>query len=290
MKLLLAGSDEAKAAAYRRAADALGGCEIVGQFAAGELSQTSGLPAALTGDARGVIALERISDQMIDMLVQENARTLYDPPIFDSAARLLEVADRAARNNLWLLPVLPLRLLPVMQRIQEQVAAGILGQLLYVKLTYNERLPAAGSAPPGALAKRGCDALDLLRWLLGAEIVDLQVMRGSLAPGLEDIALLSVVLEDKIYATLDISWSLPRSYPKAASITIEIAGTHGSIRSDALNQNAQLYTRKSARSLNWGSDWHVEALRSIKAVTASDAPPSTLEDLAWAQTQVEKLA
>ncbi len=290
MKLLLVGSDMTKAAAYRRAADTLGDCEIVGQVAAGELSRRSALPAALTGNVHGVIALERISDQMIDMLIKENARTLYDPPIFDSAARLLEMADRAARNNLWILPVLPLRLLPVAQRIQEQVTAGVLGQLLYLKLTYSERLPAGVSTPSGALAKRGCGALDLLRWLLGGEIADLQVARGSLAPGFEDVAILSVALADKTYATLDVSWSLPHGYPKTASITIEIGGTSGSIRSDALNQNAQLYTRQSSRSLNWGSDWHVEALRSLKTLATSDAPPSALEDLAWAQTQVEKLA
>ena len=290
MLLLLVGTDEAKAAAYRRAANTLGDCEILGQIAASELSQTSRLPAAQSGAALGVIALERISDPLIDFLVQRNTKALYDPPLFDSAARLLELADDAARHNLWVLPVLPLRLLPVTRRIHEQVAAGKLGQPLYLKLTYNERLPAENSALPDALAKRGCGAFDLLRWLLSDRIVDLQVSRGSVLPGHEEIAILSVVLEDKTYATLDVSWSLPRGYPKAASITIEIAGTSGSLRSDVLNQNAQLYTGRSTRSLNWGSDWHVEALRSMKANAASEAPASMLGQLAWAQSQVEKLA
>ena len=286
MKLLLLGSDKTKADAYSRAVDSLAACEIAGQAASGDLSAAGRL---LKADRMSLILLEPLSDPLLDFLIQNKASAIYDPPVFDASARLRAAAESLARHHLWFSPVLPLRLLPVAQRIQAHVASGTLGQLLYVKLTYNERLPAAERLVTSALIQRGGSAFDLLRWLLGDEIADVQIARASSAQNADDIAILSIMMRDKVYATADISWSLPLAYPKPAAITIEIAGTGGSIRSDVLNQTAELYTSGRTQSLNWGSDWHVEALRALIAAQAGQAPPCTLEGLAWAQSQVEKL-
>ncbi len=286
MKFLLLGSDKAKADAYRRAADSLAACEIAGQAASGALQEAGRL---LKADRLSLILLEPLSDALLDLLIQTKASAIYDPPVFDASSRLRAAAESLASHNLWFSPVLPLRLLPVARRIRAHVASGTLGQLLYMKLTYNERPPVAERSMTSALIQRGGSAFDILRWLLGDDIADVQIARASSAQRVDDIAILSIVMRDKAYATADISWSLPRGYPKPAAITIEIAGTGGSIRSDVLNQTAELYTSGAMRSLNWGSDWHVEALRALAAAEAGEAPPCTLEQLIWAQSQVERL-
>ena len=283
MNILLVGSDLAKANAYRRAAAYLGDCSIIGQLGADELSGCEARPGL------AVIALEQADERMIDFLLRAGAKAIYDPPYFDAALRLREISNLLAGAGLCMLPLLPLRLLPVAQLIREQLVAGSLGRLFYLKLSYNERLPASG-AVAGALAQRGAGAFDLLRWLLGVEIADVWLTRGRLAQADEGIVILSLALADDSYATVDLSWSLPASYPKPAAITLEIAGSGGSIRSDLLNQNAMLYSADTAQCLNWGSDWHIEVLRALADLNAGKPPSFSLEDLALAQAQVEALA
>ncbi len=286
MNLLLLGADQPKAEAYTRAASYLPVTNVVRTASNARLLDDS------AHDAQGIVLLEALSGEVFALLAEAGARLLYDPAIFASAARLSQMIEFAERQRLWIMPVMPLRLLPVMQRIKAIVAGGTLGQLLYLKATYNERMPRDKSLMASALVKRGCHAVDLVRWLLGDEFTDVQVARGKgllgAPEGVDDIAILSFLLADKSYATVDISWSLPTDYPKPASITIEIAGTGGSIRSDALNQTLQFHGGGACRELNWGSDTRTEALRAL-AGSSDDEPPVTLRELAWAQTMCEGL-
>ena len=280
MHLLIVGADQPKAQAYARAASNLSLAHAA----------TSASHLDALDDAQAVLLLEPLSDAVFSKLADSGARLLYDPPVFDSAARLAQLHDAAQRLQLWILPLMPLRLLPVMQRVKSIAAEGTLGRLLYLKATYNERMPRDKPPVTGALRKRGCHAVDLTRWLLGADIADMQLSRGKglgAPDGVDDIAILSFLLADKSYATVDVSWSLPPDYPQPASITIEIAGTGGSIRSDALNQTLQVHGGGSSRDLNWGSDIHREALRSL--AQSSVAPPVSLQELAAAQAICEQL-
>ncbi len=286
MNLLLIGADDAKAHAYQRAAEYLSHAHSVARLDSSARLKTDARPSA---DAPAVIALQPLDDQLLNFLIETGASAIYDPPVFDSAGRLREILAVIERHTLSLLPMMPLRLLPITLRIHVLVAEGTLGKLLYLKLSCNERWLADGEQP-SALAKRGPAAFDLLRWLLGGPIADVHISRGPLAGNADGITILSFLLANDVYATADISWSLPPGYPKPAAINFEIAGTAGSIRSDVLSQTAQLTTLASSHSLNWGSDWHVEALRALKAMTAGEAPPYAFADLVWAQAQAESLA
>ena len=283
MNLLIVGADQPKAQAYARAASNLSLAHAA----------TSASHLDALDDAQAVLLLEPLSDEVLARLAQSGARLLYDPPLFDSAARLEQLADFAERQGLWMLPLMPLRLLPVMQRSKAIAAEGTLGQLLYLKATYNQRMPRDKSRLTGALRVRGCQAVDLTRWLLGADFADVWVSRGfgqlGAPEGVDDIAILSFLLADKSYATVDISWSLPADYPNPASITIEMAGTGGSIRSDALNQNLQFHGGGASRDLNWGSDARTEALRALTQ-PGKRAPQVTLRELAAAQAICEGVA
>ncbi len=292
MTILLLGADQSAAEAYTRAGSILPGALA---FDSAKITSTDTIKPLLEsadGDTLGAVVLEAVNDDTLRLLAAHGARILYDPPVFDSTTRLWQLVALASRHKAWILPMMPLRLLPVNQRTKAMAAAGRLGQLLYLKATYNERLPRDSSGLVSALGKRGCHAIDLVRWLLDGDCVDVQAACGkglSAAAGeTDDMAILSCLLADKSYATVDISWSLPSAYPKPVSITIEIAGTEGSIRSDALNQTLQLHGCGSNREINWGSDSRTEALRLLTDASGP-APPVTLRDLATAQALCEDL-
>ncbi|MYD37195.1 MAG: hypothetical protein F4W97_00070 [Chloroflexi bacterium] len=292
MRILLLGDDRAKADAYRRAGSRL---PVAPRFR----YEPSFTPRAISRamkpfrDATPTVVLMRqVGVDTFRQLAEQNARILYDPPTFGFPICTWNLINIVERLGTWTLPMMPLRMMPVLQRIKEIVNAGSLGQLLYLKATYNERLPSDSSRIASALVARGCHAIDLVNWLLGDDYADVQVVSGkglsNAADISEDMAILSFLMEDKSYATVDISWSLPSAYPKRASITIEMAGTGGNIRSDALKQSLHLSSAEPSRELYWGGDIYTEALRILTA--ADDAPPPvTLEDLGHAQNLNEDL-
>lgn len=292
MTILLLGADQSAADAYTRAGSYLPGALAFESTTTTSSDTIKHLLESAGGDTLGAVVLEAVNDDTLRLLAAHGTRMLYDPPVFDSTTRLWQLVALAERHKAWILPMMPLRLLPVIQRIKAMAAAGRLGKLLYLKATYNERLPHDSSGLVSALNKRGCHALDLARWLLGGDFVDVRVACGkglsTAAGATDDMTILSCLLADKSYATVDISWSLPSAYPKPVSITIEIAGAGGSIRSDALNQTLQLHGCGSNRELNWGSDSRTEALRLLTD-TRGAAPPVTLRDLATAQALCEDL-
>lgn len=285
MTILLIGNDQSAVDAWIRAGSHLPDGQTIARLSHADLDKS--LKRRLDSEGSGATAavlLEAVSDETLTLLIQRRMRIVYDPPVFDSASRLQQLASLAEGHEAWMLPLLPLRLLPVTRRIKTIAAAGNLGQLLYLKATFNERLPPDTPPFASALAKRGCHAIDLARWLLDGDIKDAQAFRGAS----DDLTILSFSLADKSYATVDISWSLPAGYPKPASITIEMAGTDGSIRSDALNQTLHLVDGASSRELNWGSDSRAEALRLLSDKNV-DAPPVTMRELARAQALCEDL-
>ena len=277
MTILLLGGDDTAQEAWMRAGRLLP--DALDFQRASSADSVKGLESV-----DGALALESLSDETAALLAGCGAPIVYAPPLFDSAARLRQLDDLARTRDAWFLPLMPLRMLPVIQRVKAIAASGKLGRLLYLKATYNQRLPRDNSGLPGALEIRGCHAIDLARWLLDCDIADIQLARGG-----EDMAILSFAMTDRAYATVDISWSLPPGYPKPASITIEMAGTGGSIRSDALNQTLQWHGGASSRDLHWGSDIRAEALRSLIGANEC-APAATLRHLAAAQALCEGLA
>lgn len=168
--------------------------------------------------------------------------------------------SRCAARGVSLHPAWPWRFMPVVQTLHTLVADGSLGQLLSLNLQHRARRtahPAEPDAVRQALLQHLTHAVDLVRWLCVADVIDLhaEAGRGLLHPvgTVEDVAILSVALANGAYATLDVSLSLPPTFPAPEDLQLETIGTGGWVRLDAQRQHIQVHTVEAAHWSDWGS-------------------------------------
>ena len=99
---------------------------------------------------------------------------------------------------------------------------------------------------------------DLLRHLLGCEVksVCAQTGHNMYSENWEDTAMLTLTFENGVFATLDSSWSRPKSYKTWGDVTMNVVGDKGVIEMDMLNQQFDVYGEgaKSHTVSSFGSD------------------------------------
>ena len=133
---------------------------------------------------------------------------------------------------------------PVSKRIREAVDAGLLGRIMAME----GRLHAGGAhryirdnAPwmlkssegGGPMWNLGVHWMDYFRWITGKEIISVRGATsgpvGDPQRDIEDNAQALLTFEDGAVATLDVSYSLPESYPGKRDIYLAIRGSLGAI-------------------------------------------------------------
>jgi predicted dehydrogenase len=194
---------------------------------------------------------------------------LCEIPFAPTVAQAENVIGACRAQDAKLYPALSLRFLPVFKSLKQMLVKNELGQILSLKVKYETRRLADAAANP--LIANIMQAVDLLRWLLDTEITDLYSEAGSglLHSGnaVDDAAILSVMLANGAYATLDVSQSLPPTYPAPEDLNLEVIGTGGWARVDAYRQKIDTYARDGFMWANWGSDRLTELLRGMVSLT-----------------------
>jgi predicted dehydrogenase len=182
-------------------------------------------------------------------------------------------------------PAWPWRFLPVIQSVRALVEDGSLGQPLSFNLQHRSRGVTHSNgrgATRRAMLQHMTHTIDLVRWLSAADVIEVyaEVGRGALLPGgvEADAAILSVALANGAYATLDVSLSLPPTFPVAEDLQLETIGTGGWVRADACRQHIQVHTVEAAHWSDWGSrpvegllKAFLDAVRHDRPATAEDA-------------------
>jgi len=166
------------------------------------------------------------------------------------------------------------RFVPELVEVRERAAAGAFGELLAVGCwQWDGRPPSAEfrGRSGGILADMGVHELDQIRWLTGAEIVELTTAPAALDPdALQGIARLSTD------ATATIS--LGRWFPHGDCCWLELMGTRGHVRSefvwgeagervflDALAAQAEAFAEAVAGGAQRGATGD-DAVRALEAV------------------------
>jgi len=98
----------------------------------------------------------------------------------------------------------------------------------------------------------------------------------------DDCGILSLTLENGIFATLDASWSRPvNSFPTWGDVTMEFTGTQGVLTLDTFAQNLSLYSEKQGKVqwINWGGNMDLGLIKDwVDAVATEKAPSVSGED------------
>jgi len=213
---------------------------------------------------------------------------IVEKPIATTIEDAQKMIDACKENKVKLMVSFPVRYAPPIRRMKEIVDNGKLGEIIGISATNHGTMPGGwfiekSLSGGGAIMDHTVHVVDILRWILKSEVKEVYAKMGTLIHDIpvEDCGLISMKFENEIFATLDASWSRPKSFPTWGDVTFEIAGTKGSMSVDTFAQHGMLYSDEIAYSKNlyWGDDMDYLMLKDFVRCIHDDMPePVTGKD------------
>ncbi len=235
-------------------------------------------------DIVGVIITAANADhrELAVAAAQAGKHILCEKPIATTIADAQAMIDAAEAAGVKLMTAFPVRYSPPTRRVYERVRAGEIGPILGAKCTNHGTMPGGwftdkAKAGGGAVIDHTVHVVDLLRWMLEDEIVEVYAEVGNLIyPDIhiDDCGLLSMRFASGTFATLDTSWSRPPIFPTWGDVTMELVGREGVLLLDAFRQNIEVYSQTQERIswVHWGTNMDREMIADFARVIREDAP------------------
>jgi len=222
--------------------------------------------AALLGQGLDgvVVTSENIHHRpLVEKAVAAGVKTiLCEKPLATTLEDARAMVTLCADNDVRLATAFPCRYAPPFQRLRARVQAGTIGDVLAIRGTNRGSMPGGwfvdrALSGGGAVIDHTVHVADLNRVLLGREAVEVQAEIGSgfYHQGWDDTGFLTIKYDGGIFATLDTSWSRPKTYPTWGDVTIQVVGTGGILDLDLVAQNLTHYDDRAGRVSwsHWGS-------------------------------------
>lgn len=226
--------------------------------------------------------------ELIERAASAGRHVLCEKPLVTSEEEGKCVQSAVERSGIKLMTAFPCRYSPAFQRLQERVAAGDIGSIRAICATNRGRCPFdwfvdVALSGGGAMIDHVVHVADLLRVLLGEEVATVHAATGNNMYGetWEDTAMLTLTFPSGIFASLDSSWSRPKSYRTWGDVTLNVVGEGGVIELDMFAQAVEHYGLgdPAHNSLGYGSGLDAPLIADFLRCIAEDTePPITLRD------------
>ncbi|MBA2755066.1 MAG: Gfo/Idh/MocA family oxidoreductase [Chloroflexia bacterium] len=214
---------------------------------------------------------------------------LCEKPLATTREDALTMIAACREAGVVLQTAFPMRFSPPVIALRDAIAAGAVGEPLAVMATNHGRMPPGWFSDPilaggGAIMDHTVHVADLLRWILGREVVSVYAEAATrMHPGIavDDVGMLLLTFDGGLFASLDASWSRPATWPTWGGLTIEVVGDAGVIAMDAFNQNVQHYDDRDGtyRLVPWGQGGDPTMVATfVEAARTGSPPPVTGED------------
>lgn len=173
------------------------------------------------------------------------------------------MVDVCAKASVRLYTAFPCRFSPAFWQLKAAVESGDLGEILAARCTNQGMCPGGWFIDTklsggGAVMDHTVHVTDLLRALLGDEAKEVycEASNGFAHSDYDDAGISTITFESGVYASLDASWSRPKSFPTWGNVTMSVVGTKGVIEMDMFAQESVLYSDKTNKVSyqNWGSN------------------------------------
>ena len=207
---------------------------------------------------------------------------LCEKPLSTTVAAGQAMIDACKKAGVGLWTAFPCRFSPAMDRLRAVVADGSLGEIVAIAGTNRGSFPGGWfveleKSGGGAVIDHTVHVVDLMRWLLGADVrnVFAEISSVMYHSYFDDCGLLSMEFDNGVFATLDTSWSRPKSFPFWGDVTMRITGTQGVAKLDMFNQKFTLHSNETMRTTYnaWGSNIDLGLMECfVKACRGEDAP------------------
>jgi predicted dehydrogenase len=220
-----------------------------------------GLLATRELDAVVVCSATAQHRRHVEAAASAGCHVLSEKPIATTVddARAMIAACRDAGVQLHLAFVC--RFLPHVRSVKEAMDSGSLGEVIGLRAGNRGRPPLPPQYPAwitqsaesggGALIDHSVHLTDLVRHLTGCEVTAVAAEAGALLwdAGVEDCALLSLVLDNGAVAGLDPSWSVPANNHWDYDFFLRLVGTGGSVDLDDLAESVRVVSGRTAGGL-----------------------------------------
>lgn len=255
-----------------------------GQFVSARRGVTYKSPESLLADVDAVIICSENKKhaEYGEWAAAAGKHILCEKPLVtteEEGERFMSAIDK---SGVKLMTAFPCRYSPAFQRLKEKISAGEIGSISAICSTNRGRCPFdwfvdEKRSGGGAMIDHTVHVADLLRDLLKSEVVGVQAQTGNNMYGKdwEDTAMLTLEFANGVFATLDSSWSRPKSYKTWGDVTMNVVGEKGVIELDMFGQNLDLHLDSTMQhTVAWfGSDLDTLLIADFVNCIQNDTPP-----------------
>ncbi len=236
-----------------------------------------------------VIGSENVRHRdLVEMAAAAGRHVLCEKPLATTVADGEAMIAACKEAGVQLMTAFPCRFSPAMQRLKNASDGGAIGKVLAMRGTNRGRCPFGwftdlALSGGGAVIDHTVHVTDLMRWVLKQDVsrVYAEISNAMFHQEFDDCGFLTLEFEDGVFATLDSSWSRPKSFPIWGDVTLSITGEQGVASADLFSQNLVLYSDRTGGVTweGWGSNVDLLMLQAfVKAIESDEPVPVTGED------------
>ncbi len=226
--------------------------------------------------------------ELVELAAAAGVHVLCEKPLATTVADARAIVAACERAGVRLMTAFPTRWNPAVRTLEAAVRSGDLGRPVFLEGVNTGTMPdvhAAWFVDPalsggGAVTDHVVHLADLYRWVLGSEVVEVYAVANRVLQerftGVETGGLVSLRFANGASATIDCSWSKPRSYPTWGGLSLTAVGTGGAWHVDAFRQRIAVYGTREA-GIAWrsfGPDSDEGMLAEFVAVVRDDREPA----------------
>ncbi|MGH3380090.1 MAG: Gfo/Idh/MocA family protein [Actinoallomurus sp.] len=216
--------------------------------------------------------------ELVERAAGAGAHVLCEKPMATTVpdAEAMLAATRAA--GVHLMVAFPVRFSPAFETLRAKVRAGELGTVQSIVGTNNGMLPLdrAWFTDPelsggGSLVDHVVHCADMIDCLLGEQAASVyavtnQILYSDVGAQVETGGLVTVTYPSGVIATIDCSWSQPRTAATWGGLSLEVIGTNGGVKIAPFGTHVGGYGPDGAIWLSYGPDF--DALMIDEFLTA----------------------
>lgn len=228
----------------------------------------------------------------VEMAARAGVHILCEKPLATTLLDARAMLDACEKAHVRLMVAFPMRFSAPMLEVGRALSEGRLGELSCCVSTNQGQNPRRHRAwfvdrrlaGGGAVTDHTVHLVDILRWYLRSEVVEVYAQTTGLLSGGGDVetgGALLLTFASGVFATIDCSWSRPASYPAWGGLSMDFVGRRGVLRVDAFRQNLTVYPEHSptTRWQYWGSDANQAMIAEfVSAIEQRRAPAVTGAD------------
>ena len=174
---------------------------------------------------------------------KKGINVVVEKPVANTSKKARQIADACAKGNVLLSTPYLWRYHPVTRKMKEAVDSGVLGKIVgcegrcaagglhrYIE-GHSEWMLDKAKSGGGPMYNLGVHWIDLYRWLLNSEITEVigKNVHVNKSYNIEDNSFAIATFDCGATLALDISYTVPDSYPFGRDLYLAIRGTEGCI-------------------------------------------------------------